>query len=503
MYFLFHFVFNPHPSNASPEEETSLVSSLFSPYQLEPPPPPFRQSEIQSTIIKLNNKTSPGYDLITGKILQELPPICIKHLTHLINASLRVGFFPDQWKVAQIILIPKPGKPPHLPTSYRPISLLPILSKVFEKLLSHRLLSIVESLHILPDQQFGFRQRHSTIHQAHRIVNKIHEALETKQYCSAAFLDITQAFDKVWHTGLLCKLRRFLPLNYFLLLKSYLSNRHFRVKVDNNYSDLFPIHAGVPQGSVLGPLLYLLYTSDIPTSINTTIATFADDTALLATDSNPVTASLNLQTNLNSIQNWLSIWRLKANESKSVHVTFSNHRLPCPPVYINNKPLPQASNVKYLGLHLDNHLTWTNHIFTKRKQLGLLLSKFNWLLGRRSTLNLNNKLLIYKIILKPVWTYGIQLWGAASSSNIAILERFQSKVLRLITDAPWYVSNAIISRDLQIPTVKEEISRLSTRYNARLSRHPNLLASRLTRPPSIRRLKKHHPFDLPNRFRYK
>jgi hypothetical protein len=104
-------------------------------------------------------------------------------------------------------------------------------------------------------------------------VNKIHEAMETKQYCSAAFLDISQAFDKVWHTGLLYKLRQSLPFNYFLLLNSYLNNRHFRVKVDNEYSDLLPVHAGVPPGSVLRPLLDLLYTSDFPSSPDITTAT--------------------------------------------------------------------------------------------------------------------------------------------------------------------------------------------------------------------------------------
>jgi hypothetical protein len=155
-----------------------------------------------------------------------------------------------------------------------------------------------------------------------------------------------------------------------------------------------------------------------------------------------------LQNNLDAIQHWLSLRRLKANGSKPTHFTFTNRRETCPVVYINNEPLPQAQDVKYLGIHLDKRLTWHKYIFIKRKHLGITLTKLFWLLGRRSKLNLSNKLLIYKVAIKSICTYGIQVWGAASTSNIEILKRFQSKALRLITDSPWYVPNAIIRRDL-------------------------------------------------------
>jgi hypothetical protein len=133
--------------------------------------------------------------------------------------------------------------------------------------------------------------------------------------------------------------------------------------------------------------------------------------------------------------------------------------------------VPQENHVKYLGLYLDRRLTRPTHIFAKRKQLWLSLTKMYWLLGRKSKLSTNNKLLIYKAMLKPICTYGIQLWGTTSSSNIVILERFQSKVLRLIVDAPWYVSNSVTRKDLQMPNVKEEIGRFSSLYAVRLHAH--------------------------------
>jgi hypothetical protein len=481
-------------------EEETILQFLETPYQLDPPLPRLLRTEIQTAITNLNRKKSPGYDLITGQIIKELPVIGTKYLTQLFNAILLLNYFPAQWKVAQILLIPKPGKPPHELTSYRPISLLPIVSKLFETLLLKRLLPLIERNNLIPSHQFGFRRRHSTIQQTHRVVHRINDAFERKEYCSAAFLDISQAFDKVWHPGLLYKLRQSLPHNYFLLLQSYLHQRHFFVRLASAQPTLYPIHAGVPQGSVLGPLLYLLYTADLPTSPTTTIATFADDTAILATDSDPTAASRKLQSHLLALQLWLQKWRMQANPHKSVHITFTTRSGMCPPVHLNAVHLPCADHVKYLGFHLDRRLTWRHHIFTKRKCLGITLTKMHWLLGRTSQLSLSNKLLLYKTILKPIWTYGIQLWGTASTSNLEILERFQSKALRMIVDAPWYVPNILIRRDLYIPSVKEVISSYSTHYSTRLTTHPTDILLPLLQPPERKRLRRLRPNDLPTRF---
>jgi hypothetical protein len=147
---------------------------------------------------------------------------------------------------------------------------------------------------------------------------------------------------------------------------------------------------------------------------------------------------------------------------------------------------PKQKKLSILGY------TWHKHIFAKRKHLGITLSKMYWLQGRKSKLFINNKLLAYKVILKPIWTYGIQLWGLASISNIEILERFQGKVLRMITDAPWYVPNMVLRQDLQIASVNEEVHRFSTQYRVHLYTHPN----NLTVPPDHRRLRRHLPISL-------
>jgi hypothetical protein len=171
-------------------------------------------------------------------------------------------------------------------------------------------------------------------------VQRINEVLENKQCCSATIFDISQAIDKVLHTGLLYKLRRSLPLNYFLIIKSYLYSRHFLVKVQAEHTELSSVNAGVTQGSVLGPLLHLLYTADLPTKPESTTATFAKDTAVIAMDSDPAIASQELQTDLLAIQDWFKKWRMKANKSKSINVTFTTQRETCNTVHINNVQLP-------------------------------------------------------------------------------------------------------------------------------------------------------------------
>lgn len=483
-------------------EEAEILQFLDESSQMASPIEHFKIKEVKYTIQKeINPKKAPGFDLINGRILKELSEKGMRYITILFNAILRIGYFPDEWKIAEIILIPKPGKKPELVQSYRPISLLPIISKVFEKLFLKRLLKIIKDNRLIPDHQFGFRSQHATIEQVHRVVNIINDNLEEKRYCSAAFLDISQAFDKVWHEGLLYKLKKELPYQYFRILRSYLSSRRFFIRYQEEHTSLFPINAGVPQGSVLGPILYLLYTADFPTTRSTTIATFADDTVILASHTDPKIASVKLQLHLNTTQLWLQKWRIKVNEVKSTHVTFTLRKGTCPPVVLNNTQLPQNECVKYLGVHLDRRLTWQKHIFTKRKQLGLKLSKMYWLMGRSSDLSMENKLLLYKVILKPIWTYGIQLWGTASHSNIAILQRFQSKVLRGIVNAPWYVPNDVIQHDLHMTSVKEEITNFSVKYRKRIAVHPNKVAVKVFDNSEVtHRLKRFKPSDLNSRF---
>ena len=157
-----------------------------------------------------------------------------------------------------------------------------------------------------------------------------------------------------------------------------------------------------------------------------------------------------------------------------------------------------SKQVKYLGVHLDRRLTWRKHIASKRRRLDHQLRKLYWITGRKCQLSVENKLLLCKAILKPIWTYWIQLWGTASTSNIEILERFQAKALRVINDAPRYIPNAMLHRDLRVSTVKHTVKNFSITYHRRIAQHPNLLTPPLIQGSSYPRwLKRKHPMDLP------
>ncbi|KAL4103436.1 hypothetical protein QTP88_018813 [Uroleucon formosanum] len=403
--------FQPHYNILSPSKIQEVESSLNSPLQMSPPPRAFSPGEVHFNIKKLSGKKSPGFDLITAEVIKNLPKKSILFLTQIFNAMLRLSYFPILWKYSTIILILKPKKPPDSPASYRPISLLPILSKLFEKLLLKRILPIVDTANILPNSQFGFRNSHSTVHQVHRLVDKISYALEEKLYCTGAFLDVSQAFDRVWHTGLLYKLKILLPSHYYLILKSYLEDRHFSVRVGSTFSAPTLINAGVPQGAVTAPILFNIYISDQPSSLHTLVGDFADDKAILASSSDPHLASSYIQDHLHLLQAWYKEWGVKMNESKSIHCTFTLRQGVCPTLLLNNQPLPTAQCVRYLGVNIDRRLTWSAHIKNKTRVLNNRFRLLRPFLTSKN-IKLPTKLLLYKLLLRPsgptVCSYGDQ-----------------------------------------------------------------------------------------------
>uniref|UniRef100_A0A6M2DME9 Putative rna-directed dna polymerase from mobile element jockey n=1 Tax=Xenopsylla cheopis TaxID=163159 RepID=A0A6M2DME9_XENCH len=383
-------VFTPFPRTCSAAQEQCITDDVNDLGSSKDVATKIKISKIYESIRSSKAGKTPGPDRISNYILKMLPPKALRYITILFNSIIRIKYYPTQWKTARIILIPKPGKDPTQPSSYRPISLLPSISKIFEKIILEKITSASKIQSLIPKQQFGFRHKHATIEQVHRVVDLIHKAIHFKEYCVAAFLDITQAFDKVWHTGLLVKIKKLLPAHYVMLLESYLSSRKFFVNYGKADSTTRPIESGVPQGSVLGPLLYLLYTADIPKAPDTELAIFADDIVVLAFDQDHNYASYLLQNHISKIEEWMNLWRIRANSTKSVQVTFTLRNKTCPAIKLYNNYIPLSQSTKYLGIHLDRRLTWKTHLSTKRIQLEEKRRQLYWLLGRNSKVTTNN-----------------------------------------------------------------------------------------------------------------
>jgi hypothetical protein len=253
----------------------------------------------------------------------------------------------------------------------------------------------------------------------------------------------------------------------------------------------------VLQGSVLGPVLYLTYTSDLPQPEGTTVATFADETAIMAVRDDVDKTTEKLQRAADNINNWTRQWLIKLYEGKSTHLDFTNRRRHHISIIMNGKTIPHSQTAKYLGMMLDTKLCWKVHVKKKREEFGLKYKQMYWLMGRRSALTTHKKMVLSKQILKSVWTYGIQLWGYTKPSNTAVILRFRNKVLKSIVNAPWYVRNADLHRNLKMEMVTAEIRRFDRKHEEWPLHHDNVEAIQLLDNSELfRRLKRISPFEL-------
>lgn len=170
----------------------------------------------------------------------------------------------------------------------------------------------------------------------------------------------------------------------------------------------------------------------------------------MATDESQIKATNNLQRTLNRVIQWMSDWKIKLNQLKSTHITFALRRIESYHVYINGQQIPQKDTAKYLGMHLDTRLTWNYHVHKKAEQIRLKIRQMYWLIGWRSQLDVYHKRMLYLVIIRPIWTYGVQLWGCTRLSNRMIIQRVQNNVIRIITNAKWYQRNEGLHADINI-----------------------------------------------------
>ena len=291
-------------------------------------------------------------------------------ISKLFNKCIKIGYFPDNWKIAKVIMLPTPKKDPKLANNYRPISLLTCLGKLFEKCLADRLLDYMETKNLFSPNQAGFRKNRSTADQVLKLVQSAINGLNTNRVTAALFLDVEKAFDKCWHEGLLYKLINLgLPTKIVRIIASFLKNRQFVVNYQNKMSGKAHPTAGVPQGSCLSPILYLIYVNDIKVTNNhsTNITQFADDIAIWNQAWQSSDATKLLQVALKPIEDWCKKWRVKLNPTKSIFIIFSRNPNK-PKIKLNNSiklfnhTINPSSAATFLGIELDENLNFKSHI---------------------------------------------------------------------------------------------------------------------------------------------
>ena len=368
------------------------------------------EEKILNIIRSLNPNKAHGWDEISVRMIKLSDVALVLPLKTIFTNCLRRGLFPEIWKYANVVPVHKKNEK-NLKGNYRPISLLPIFGKIFEKLIYDSLYSHLVSHELLNPNQSGFRPGDSTVNQLLSITHTIFKAFDCNPPLDVrtVYLDISKAFDRVWHDGLIYKLKRCgVSGQLLLLIQSFLKDRKQRTVLNGQSSTWGDISAGVPQGSILGPLFFLVYINDLAVGLKCNVKLFADDTSLFTVVEDSNTAANDMNHDLNSISQWAHAWRMSFNpdpQKQAVELTFSRKKIEIdhPVIHFNDISVKKVDEHKHLGITLDSKLSFSAHIKSAisktRKGIGLLkyLSKYL----PRHTLNE-----LYKLYVRPHLDYG-------------------------------------------------------------------------------------------------
>ena len=428
-----------------------------------------QERNVYENIIKLDVNKGPGIDELDVKSTKMIADILSPHLTILFNHSIHMGIYPDIFKTARCVPIFK-GIPldPEEPINYRPISVLNTINKVFERLIHEQLVKYLERNNLLPGFQYGYRKRHSTSQAILDYTDHIIRTLNQRCIAISVFMDLSKAFDTVSKDILKQKLKQLGLLNESTkLIDSYMSNRKFCLKKDEQH---FNLEYGVPQGSILGPLLFIVYTFDmINISRNNKVIVYADDTTVVITGRNLTEAKQHTNDILERFYKYFTLNKLSINPSKTKYMVYlprfrlqKNHckTQDCHNIdlIMHDKVLSQVKSIRFLGLMINDKLTWDmhkKHIVTKvNRTLGILYKT-------KPLMNEYNLVNMYKTFVEPYFLYGIEIWGHSVKSEKDPVKCVQNKAIRIVYDC--YRSADAWSQNDRIQTIEELYRKVITR----------------------------------------
>lgn len=429
---------------------------------------PTDEEEVNKIITQLKTDSAPGYDGLNNKIIKLCSHALVAPITFLCNLSLFSGTVPECLKIANICPIHKAGDAKD-PANYRPISLLTGLSKILEKVVNKRLLTYLENKNLLSDNQYGFRLGRSTEDAVTNLGDYITHNLDQGRACTGIFLDLAKAFDTISRKILIRKLSylgiRGTALDWF---SSYLNNRTQRVVLDGQCSDPATVNFGVPQGSVLGPTLFIIYINDLcsTTLPQAKIFTYADDTAIVFHGKTWEELQACVENGLQVVANWLQNNLLTLNIKKTKAINFAVSKRSAPRVNMNLRlhscnsnnscctcpHLEQADCLKYLGIHLDNRLNWLTHLNYLSSRIRKLLFIFKRL-GKIA--DVPTVKMVYFSLCQSVVQYCISSWGISGKTYLLKVEKAQRALLKVAYRRPFrYPTNQLYS-DVSVLRVRQ------------------------------------------------
>ena len=397
------------------------------------------ESEVLKLIGQLPRKASGGHDNISNILLKEIGPTILPVLVEIFNESIKNGIFPNTMKLAEVIPLYK-GKERYIESHYRPISLLTTISKLLEKIVCKRVYDFLNKTGQINPSQYGFRAHHSCDNAINHLVGKVVKNLENKNDTVALFLDLSKAFDTLEHKIVLSKMSRYgirgTTLQWF---SDYLSNRKLRVRCKPTsvghdvVSDTYDIQYGTPQGSCLGPLIFLIFCNDLSLHLEyMECLQFADDTTLLCSHKNPNYLAFCIDSDLRNIQDWFRANKLTLNVDKTVYMKFpcktsKTHDLK---LELNGVTIPRVRSTKFLGTWIDDLLSWKVHVSN-------ILTKLNMKLGlmyrSKNFLNRHAMRILYFAQFQSVLTYSCMVWGPMLSEfRLNQLQKLQNRAIKQI-----------------------------------------------------------------------
>lgn len=450
---------------------------------------------LQSIIKRCANKKSCGHDGIPNTVLRKLSTTCISKLATLFNQTFNIGYFPKTWKVAIVVPILKPTKPASEATSYRPISLLPCLSKIYERALKHEIDIFCEDRNIIPNDQFGFMAGRSTTQATTIFKTDIAMKFNQRTPTIACAMDIEKAFDTVWQHGLIYKMMNTFHFSHHLCrcIYNYLQHRTFTVKLSARTSSQKPISAGVPQGGVLSALLYIIFVADIPTPPPHTMPIrrlqYADDMIVYVSTQNLIMGQNRMNTYIAEIEKYFKLWKIRINPLKSEAIIFkgpnklfnraANKQHNNVAIKICDQTLVPQTTLKYLGVTFSKNLRNVRHVDRIIQKVRATIACLRPLLCRKRGLSTKIKLMCYKQLIRSQICHGFPSWSDVSSAQMERIRQVERACLRSCTNIRRgadrkLISNIILMQKANIERIDKALVNQALKHLEKYHDNPNM-----------------------------